>query len=589
MKRLFIIRTLFFALMAGLIFSSCENPLFISASGMYEVTFETNGGNTLSSMHTDSIKTCPVTQKENCDFLGWFTTSDFKDTNITFPYDVNDNITLYAKWNQKYRITFESNGGTSIKEVITAQADVLFTPQKEDCTFAGWFLEADFSGEAVTAPFVPSGETVLYAKWNKNHTVTFNTNGGSEIASIKTGILYELPASEKENYEFAGWFASSSLSGNKIEVPYTVSQDVTLYAKWVSEMYVITYSANGATSGSVPESVLVEKGDSFLVSSNTGNLKKAGLAFTNWCTSPDGKSGQSYAPGYKLTPASNITLYAQWGKDYAAMINVPGGSFYLGNPENSDRPKITLSGFQIAQYELTYELWLEVYRWATKNGYKLTSASKGYAANDAYKSFVPATNISWNMACVWLNAYSQYKDLEPVYYRGSNIWKDDSSTSGTISWDKTKNGYRLPTECEWEFAAGSGSEEEHDKYIYAGINTIGEVAWYYTNTTGDTTVKEFSPVGIKKANKLNLYDMTGNVAEWCYDYYADWGTGELINPIHGVGSYKTIRGGSVYTKSYTAFYDRGYSRYWGEYTSSYSGLQYWRKEELGIRIARNAE
>lgn len=375
----------------------------------------------------------------------------------------------------------------------------------------------------------------------------------------------------------------------KVTFPFYPAEDVTLFAKWVTEMYTITYNPNGATGGSVPETVQVEKGSSFVVSPNTGNLTKTGYAFTKWATSTDGASGQTYAPGYKLTPSRNMTLYAQWGKDYAAMVTVPGGNFYLGDPNyGTNRPKITLSSFQIAQYELTYELWLEVYRWAEDNGYNITRADKGYAANDAYKDFVPATNISWNMACVWLNAYSEYKGYEPVYYRGNAVWKDDTSTNGSLSWYKSKNGYRLPTECEWEFAAGGGSEAEHDKYIYAGSNTIEEVAWYASNSG-----KEAHKVGTKKANVLGLYDMSGNVAEWCFDFYADWGTGELTNPVHWNGEYALLKWGSLATiySQYCTIFDRttdgyfsGYS--YGSYYYSYASTKTgW----IGIRIARNAD
>ena len=692
-------------------FLSCDNQFFKEAAGIYEVNFESNGGTKVSTVNTDRIVFSPVTSKNNCEFLGWYETFNFVGNAVSFPYEPKKNTVLYARWNQKYTVHFETNGGTAVSDFIGNEILSAITPFKEDYTFAGWYLNSDFSGDAVSFPFTLNANITLYARWNKNHTVTFNANGGTEVSSIKTGVLQEIPFTEKENYEFAGWYENSSLSGEKITVPYTVKQnitlyakwlptylvtletddgseivsfrartiesvqepeksgftfiewyldsglnnkadfpltiskdttlyaaykknftvtfetnggsevnsvssyivkespettktnkslsgwyldsectdenkvtfpfypteDVTLFAKWVSEMYTITYDSNGATGGTVPKTIQVEKGSSFVISANTGNLTKTGYAFTKWSTSTDGKSGQTYAPGDSLIPSKNMMLYAQWGKDYAAMVTVPGGSFYLGDP-NKARPKITLSSFQIAQYELTYELWLEVYRWAIDNGYNVGFAKKGYAANDAYKDFVPATDISWNEACVWLNAYSEYKSLEPVYYRGNIVWKDYTSTSGTFSWNQTKNGYRLPTECEWEFAAGGGSEEEHDKCIYAGSNTIGDVAWYSANSGN-----EVHKVGTKKANKLGLYDMSGNIYERVFDYYYSWGTGELTNPVHWSGDGRIYRGGNINTDCCSITYRKHFE------LSPFTTQDSWSDRSIGIRIARNAE
>jgi len=563
----------------------------------YQVSFETNGGSEISGFRTAVIESVQDPVKDDNVFIGWYKDSAFKNP-VEFPYTLTADTTLYAKWKQKYTVSFETNGGTNVSSYKAIEVESAPPVSRAGYAFIAWYTDIDLTEEAVF-PFEVTRDTTLYAKWQKIYTVTFVTNGGTSVSPATVLTIETTPVSEKTDASLEGWYTDLEFAeGTKVVFPYTVTADITFYAKWQAVQYTITYNANGATGGTVPETIQVEKGSSFIVSANTGNLTKTGYAFTKWSTSTNGTSGQTYAPGYKLTPGSNMTLYAQWGKDYAELVTVDGGSFYLGDPNSgTSRPKITLSSFQIAKYELTYELWLEVYRWAQDKGYTMTSARKGYAANDAYKDFVPATNIRWNMACVWLNAYSEYKGLEPVYYRGNAVWKVDTNISGGFSWDKTKNGYRLPTECEWEFAGGGGDATIHDAYSYSGSNTIGDVAWYSSNSG-----LEAHPVGTKKANTLGIYDMSGNVAEWCYDYYADFGTGELTNPVHTSGSYREARGGSGYSvftsdvKGYHALYDsisnKIYYRGGGIDFEDYYlyGTSYWYTyHQIGIRIARNAE
>ena len=557
--------------------------LYANYKQKYTVSFNTNGGSEIDSIRAVVIPESPNTTLQNHYFVGWYEKPELTGLKVEFPYSVTKDITLNAKWQPTYAVNFETNGGTSIPSFRTIELTELSEPTKTKHTFAGWYTDSELT-KKLTLPLVLDDDITLYAKWIENYTVIFDSQGGSEIPSVTSAYIESEPISTKADKTFMGWYTVPECNDEyKVEFPYTVTSDVILYAKWVAQMWTITYNSNGATSGTVPEQIFVEKGKSFTVSANTGKLTKPGYAFTKWSTSSDGQSGSSYSVGQTVFPSKNLTLYAQWGKDYAEMVDVAGGTFYFGDntSDGTTDVKVTLDSFRIAKYELTYELWLEVYTWAKENGYVLLSAKKGYAENDKYKSFVPATNISWKDACVWLNAYSEYKGFEPVYYIGNSVFRDvNLSTKPT--WNRTKNGFRLPTECEWEYAAKGGPEQKN--YMYAGSNVLDDVAWYYwgySNSNG-----EAQPVGTKKANTLGLYDMTGLSCELCFDNIT-LASGDYVNPIASTGV--SYRGGTCYYNYRSSGYPYENNNYVYQDNKKYDYYEPALYEVSTIRVAQNAQ
>jgi formylglycine-generating enzyme required for sulfatase activity len=224
------------------------------------------------------------------------------------------------------------------------------------------------------------------------------------------------------------------------------------------------------------------------------------------------------------------------------MIKVAGGAL----PADSWAGAQSVDAFYIGKYEVQWSEWQSVRTWALDRGYAM-GAGAGRGA--AY----PVTDVNWYDVLKWCNARSEQEGLALVYtlggapYRTGDVFPDVSASA---------EGYRLPNEKEWEFAARGGVATHG--YEYSGRNDIDAVAWYSGNSG-----YAIQPVGTKSANELNLFDLTGNVWEWCFDAYS--------------GSERGLRGGSwVIGANYCRAADRYYN---------YPGNQ---SNNLGFRVVRSS-
>ncbi len=241
------------------------------------------------------------------------------------------------------------------------------------------------------------------------------------------------------------------------------------------------------------------------------------------------------------------------------MVFVKGGTFQMGcTREQSDCDKdekpvhtVTVGDFYIGKYEITVA---QFKKFIDATNYKTDAEKEGYSWWIYDGEWKKKNGVDWRCD-VKGNIRSASEYNHPVIYVS---WNDAVAFCRWLS-KETGEHYRLPTEAEWEYAARGGNKSRG--YKYAGSNNIDEVAWYWKNS-GDVRLNgdwewdklknnncKTHPVGQKQPNELGIYDMSGNVWEWCSDWYGSdyYKNSSRSNPQGSLsGSYRVLRGGGWY-------------------------------------------
>lgn len=221
--------------------------------------------------------------------------------------------------------------------------------------------------------------------------------------------------------------------------------------------------------------------------------------------------------------ANQIDINKEKGFTDLDMVLIEGGRFLMQSEKQID---LTYS-FYIGKYEVTFDEW-DIYNSTLDKQLEIQDEGWG-------KKNRPIINVNWYEVINYCNWLSKQKGFPPAYDRKGNLLDE----KGNITYDITKvKGFRLPSEAEWEYAARNRGQRSGQEF--SGSSIANMVAWYKSNSDLKT-----HPVGGKKENELNIFDMSGNVWEWCHDTFENIIKDNLINPLGSKsGQFRVIRGGS---------------------------------------------
>ena len=439
----------------------------------------------------DSIESIPVTKGKHSLLIN---KKGYKkiETNIK----VSISNTLF-----KYTLDQVELQSVTIKSQPTG-ATIYIDNSKKGTTNKGiWLYPGEYQLQLQKSNYLDLSKTIQVTQGKNQFTYDLTKNAGNLSLDIQ-------PNSSKiliNKQDYSGQKTIELTPGQyKLEIKkkgyYPASQMITIKREQTLEKNIKLKKKTGKLLFNVKpiDSKVQLKQDGELVKEWTGMKSLPGLMVGKYKLICE-------AAGYKTTKkdikikenkTNNVNFKLEKGPTVSEdMVYVEGGTFQMGSnsneAEDDEQPvhTVRVDDFYISKYEVTQKRYKEV---------------MGYNPSEFDGENNPVDNVSWYDAVKFCNKLSRQEGLTPCYtIDGENVTCDFSA-----------NGYRLPTEAEWEYAAKGGQQSKG--YKYAGSDNIDEVAWYRDNS-GDRT----HPVGQKQPNELGIYDMSGNVWEWCWDWYSD--------------------------------------------------------------------
>ena len=343
-----------------------------------------------------------------------------------------------------------------------------------------------------------------------------------------------------------------------------------------TQLVDITYNVTAATSTVfVTLAISSDGGTTFSVPATTVSGAVGGGVATGTGKAITWNAGTDWSKQYTTTMCFKVTA-DDLRPDPVVFSLIPAGSFQMGDAldglTNAPIRTVTVSAFYMGRNLVTKADWDTVRTWGLTHGYTDLAVGAGKATNH------PVQTITWYDMVKWCNARSEKDGLTPCYTVSGVAYRTGSNVAVCI-W--AANGYRLPSEAEWEKAARGGLSGKRfpwgDTISQSQANYYGATGSYtydlgpngYSSTWSASGFPYTSPVGSFAANGYDLNDMAGNVCEWCWDWYGTYAAGAQTDP-RGVssGSYRVFRGGGWDRyANYCRVADRGFNdpSYTGDY------------------------